>query len=282
MKLAHKWMMGHSGGTGVPNLIGKQAGQWSYVRTWTAPDSVEGFDMSPDGTKLTVLLGPPSSRFETFTMSTPFDLSTATSAAQLGAGGLGSLRGVSYGKDGLIIYSAKFAGTAAAKHWSLDTSDYVIPTSNPQTNESSVNHNGYTVTADLAEDGIHLYKRRLSPSGTHILRYSINPANDVTGGVDEADQTHGPGVDRVQGVSISPDGTEIWCIDSVCTPRCSTLSTAYDLDSAGAWAVGSSLTEPGTDPNGMKMMWQGGMMYIHGGTTNGDNVYQYEYTGTDV
>lgn len=283
MKLAHKWMMGHTGGSGGGSLIGTDPDTWSHVRTYTAPEEWFGFTMSPDGTKFVAIRDPFYREVRQYDMSTAYNMTTGTLTSTVSHGAQ-DIRGLSYGSDGSILYALKKQTTSNTRHFSIECADYVVDTTPTLSESGNLSSENWSYRHDVGDNGTTIITRRTTGgSGTAILRYTMSIANDVTSG-GNSDQTFNlaaRGDGTVTALKLAPGGAGIWHIDGATKLIYTPLSTAFDLTTVGTSDVAASaFSEPST-VEGMEMLWQGGFLYIFE-KSNPSKVYQYEYTGTDV
>ena len=238
--------------------------------------------MSLDGTIATWAIGGANAGSDQYTLSTPWDFSTATKTTSnftkiVPAGHTASYTSnqMAFSNDGNSLYvnAGASGGTTTSIYqynmsspWSLGTASYA--------NKSFTFTHG-TIIGDLIfnNDGSKMYiPRRIS--GTEFYQYSLSSAYDITTATDDG-ITFDPGVD-LNGLAFNANGTYLYAIydpsDTNYIKQWS-LSTPYDLSTATAGSdifLGDATTEAA--PTGLAF----GNDQIHVSGQQFDNVRTYD------
>lgn len=228
---------------------------------------------TPDGTKM-ILLGISNDTFYEYSLSTAFDISTASYTSN--SFSLGSQSGSIYGsffkEDGTKIYALDLYRTiyqySISTAWDITTASY-------DNKDFTASFSHVTSPRDLwlKSDGTKMYILDAGTDAVH--QYSLSTAYDIsTSSYDSVSLS----VSSQDGTPISiffnPNGTAFWVqgFDNNTIYEYA-LTTAWDLSTASYSSVSFSTSSQTSFAFGMAFSSGGDKMYVS--DNSGDIIYQY-------
>lgn len=236
-----------------------------------------------DGTVMYVMGGQDPSKIAQYTLSTAWDVSTASYANKVY-----SLRdnniywgeGMFFKSDGSVLYavssySLKVHQFSLSTPWDISTASY----SNASTSLSAVDSEPSGIY--FRADGLKMYLA--GNAGDSIYQFSLSSAWDITtasyDSVSYAIWSHISGVGTTQGVYFKDDGIKMFTVDSASDRIYQyTLSSAWDLSTAVYDNVSFSVSSQSAVPSDIFIKTDGGKLYL----TEYTNVYVYQYSLADT
>jgi len=233
----------------------------------------EGLYFKPDGLSMYVV-GPGGSAVDQWTLSTAFDVSTATYASKTFSfsGQDINCGDIHFKPDGTKMYMIG-ASSDTVYQYSLSTAWDVSTGSYDSKSKSIAAQETVPEGLTFKPDGTKMYV--CGGQGDDINEYNLSAAWDVSTASFLQNQSVSATTGNPHSVRFNDDGTELYVIDSDSADRSVyifTLSTAYDvstLSAAGSFYVGDQETVP----KGLAFSDSGKKMYVTG--TSNDRVYQY-------
>lgn len=237
--------------------------------------AIQDIDFNSDGTKM-FIVGSSNANIYAYTLSTGFDLSTASFATSFNVGGQDSVpRAVTFSGDGTKMFvsgdiNANIYEYTLTTGFDLSTASYNSVSFDVSTQDSS--------PRGLASnsDGTKFYVS--GNQNDNIYEYTLSTGFDLstasTNNVISFDLSNQSNV--INGIKFNGDGTKLFMVgDSVFEY---TLSTGFDLSTASTNNVISfDLSNQETGPSGLDFNSTGTKMFIVGNAT--DSAYSYD-TGT--
>jgi len=230
--------------------------------TLSEPNSY-GITFKPDGTAF-YYCGVSLDRIQMYTLSTPWDLSTATYTNNYSVGS--NPRDISFSDDGTKMFVVHSSGDKIKRYdlstaWDVTTSSLNSNTYNPTTN-------GQPRGLTLEQSGTKLF---ITDVG-NLRSYSLSTAYDLST-ASVVSTTTLVANNYGSAPQFNPSGTKLWVISSNQTLKQYSLSTAWDISTLSGDTPSLSFTsQDGTMP-GMYIKPDGSKVYAVGLST--DKVYQY-------
>ena len=234
--------------------------------------SPRGIALSSDGTKM-YFLGANSDSVYEYTLSTAFDVSTASYASvNLDASSQDTTpEGFAFNANGTKLYVAGSNTDAVYQYtlstpWSLSTASYA------NLNANLANQTSLPEGIAFSSDGANMYI--VNNADNSILQYSLDPrfnleAADYTGTRTSISSQEG----NPTGVVFNNDGTAMYIIGYTDNVYQYTLSTAFDTDTATYANKSFNLTSQVGYATGMSFNNDGTRMFILGDSA--DKIWQY-------
>jgi len=222
-----------------------------------------GITFKPDGTAF-YYCGVSLDRIQMYTLSTPWDLSTATYTNNYIVGS--NPRDISFSDDGTKMFVVHSSGDKIKRYdlstaWDVTTSSLNSNTYNPTTN-------GQPRGLTLEQSGTKLF---ITDVG-NLRSYSLSTAYDLST-ASVVSTTTLVANNYGSAPQFNPSGTKLWVISSNQTLKQYSLSTAWDISTLSGDTPSLSFTsQDGTMP-GMYIKPDGSKVYAVGLST--DKVYQY-------
>jgi len=251
-----------------PTNYAVENGVYTNVSMATGFASSTNVVFSTDGTK--VYFHESGTRYGNYaTLSTPSDLSTASSLTSYSVRNGTSTQGLTFNPTGTMLYYVNNSGNI-----------YISPLSTAW--DISTRHSetiislgiGNPVDFQFNNDGTKAYTMR---SG-NIYFWPLSTAYDFT--------TRGSIVSKYlviggqEGFRFNSDGTKLFTLHGQTSPGARiveySLSTAYDTTSVGAGTTHSDIGTQVSDPRGFTFSHDGTNFYVVG--ENNTNVYEYSFT----
>ena len=215
-----------------------------------------GVSISSDGTILYVINNTAKNVYS-FTLSTAWDVTTATSRSQSNiASDFSNPTGVTFNDDGTKMYICDF-DFVTVKEYALSTAwDETTASLNDTTSISGL-ISGFSGLYDLAFSGDGTVAFVCAYGNTQVAKLSLSTAFDMSSASFTSGDVFTEG--GVTGVDISPDGkTLLTHIYNSASSKIYTLSTAYDITTRGTASTVTTVTNSGPSElrNGMLFMAQ--------------------------
>jgi len=195
-----------------------------------ASNSVYGLHFKPDGTKMYVTGAVGTSLFQ-YSLSTAWDLSTASYDSKSLTGLSGYNYGLSFNDDGTVVY---VGGTSGIATYPLSTA-WDISTAGSRTTYTSWDDT-YSYVIAFNSDGTRLYK-----VNTDIRQYDLSTAYDISSigtAPFQHDGLFDPFFYSPSGLQFNSDGTEMYVSDDANdTIVRYKLSTAWDITTATEYGL---------------------------------------------
>lgn len=242
---------------------------FSVASEETVPTNI-GF--SDDGTNM-YIIGVISDKIHQYTLSTAWDLSTASYASKSLTTDDSSPRDFTFKPDGTKVY---FCGTTndTTYQYSLSTAWDISTATTDNKSFSSSTQDGSPVGIKFKNDGSKVYI--VGATNDTIYQYSLSTAWDIsTASYDSVSFDLSTQQTSPQGIEFNPDGTTFFVPSIESGNRRIykyTLSTAWDISTASYASVNFD-TSSEDAPWGLAFKSDGSKMYIVG--TGSDTVYQY-------
>ena len=229
---------------------------------------MEGIFLKPDGAKV-YSVGYAGDTIEEYSMSTPYDLSTATYTQSFSVAGQETVPSdVFFKPDGTKMYVCGYTGDdvneyALSTAWNISTASFTDTFSvSAQANQPD--------GIAFKPDGTKLYV--MNGSNKTVYQYSVSTAWDVsTSSYDSVSFSVSSQDTTPRGVRFKPDGTKMYVVgttnDSVYEYN---LSTAWDVSTA---SYVQSFSTGVANPAGVDFSSDGSNMYITDAA--GDDLIQY-------
>jgi DNA-binding beta-propeller fold protein YncE len=207
------------------------------------------------------------------TLSTPSDLSTASSLTSYSVRNNISVQGLTFNPTGTMLYYVGYSGniyiSALSTAWDISTrgSETIISL-------------GISIPTDFQfnNDGTKAYVMR----SANIYVWTLSTAYDFTTRGTRIGQSLGSG--DQQGFRFNSDGTKLFTLHGQDNSGARivefSLSTAYDINSIGAGTTHSDIGTQVSDPHGFTFSHDGTNFYVVG--ENNTNVYEYSFTSNVI
>lgn len=232
----------------------------------------------PDGTKM-YIVGETTDTVYEFTLSTPWDQSTAVQTASFPVSEDGTPSGIRFKPDGTKMYISgrsndKIYQYSLSTAWDVSTGSY---------DSKSLDVSGETLTNQelhFRSDGKKVYVLGGDGIGTkYVYQYSLSTAWDAsTGSYDTVSFSVNPQESNAQGMSFKPDGSKMYIVGaSNNTVYQYSLSTPWDLSTTAYDTVLFPIAEEG-NPSAVAFKPDGTKMYIMGFAQK--TVFRYSMTST--
>jgi len=205
----------------------------SFVSSLTPPSGSDHRDVrvSPDGTVLFTVEG---TSIQRMTLSTAYDITTGSYAGSYNANGVSSaFQGFAFNPNGQQLYLIDSGGEQI--HRVYFPTGFVLSNETPQASIGV--YLGNSLGIDISDNGLHIY---VSSTNGLVTQKVLSNAYNSGGGfsashqldVGAANLTSSYTGDRLEGLSISPDGTKLLVAIYPSTIAEYTLSTPYYVSSA--------------------------------------------------
>jgi hypothetical protein len=252
------------------NNYAVENGVYTNVSMATGFTSSTNVVFSTDGTK--VYFHESGTRNGNYaTLSTPSDLSTASSLTSYSVRNNISVQGLTFNPTGTMLYYVGSSGniyiSALSTAWDISTrgSETILSLGIPSPIDFQFNN-----------DGTKAYTMR---SG-NIYLWPLSTAYDFT--TKGSIVSKSLGISGQEGFRFNNDGTKLFALHGQASPGARiveySLSTAYDITSAGAGTTHSDISTQLSDPRGFTFSHDGTNFYVVG--ENNANVYEYSFTST--
>jgi hypothetical protein len=231
--------------------------------------NARGMAFRPTGLELFILDSSGSgSTVSKYTLSTAWDISTATAAGVTSTNLGNDVMGLSFSSDGTKMYSSR----------PPDTQVRQFPLSTAWDITTAGSHSVWTVPG-----GVGTYDAEFSPDGTKVfvakgttktvVRHDLSTAWDITtaGSAHSTLDTTSAVDTQTNGVVLSPDGYRLVVLDDK-SFHSYTLTTAYDLSTASYDNI-EKLPPTGTSPKAITSSLDGVNFYSTDASLN--SAYQY-------
>ena len=239
--------------------------------------TAKSVDFKPDGTKM-YIVGGNENRVYQFTLSTAWDLSTASddSVSYFFDGQGNSPTGVKFKPDGTKMYRVGASNTIVYQYslstaWDLSTGSYDSVSFDAVSFETVPQVSSLS-SVGFKPDGTKMYV--LAGGTNSVYQYTLSTAWDVStayisSGLSISSQDSSPG-----DIAFKPDGTKMYITgadnDSVYQYS---LSTAWDLSTGSYDSDSFDTSSQDGNPKGLAFKHDGTKMYVVG--AGNINVYQY-------
>jgi len=258
LSLVQGWMLGSASYDSV-----------SYNATQEANPTA--LDLSPDGTVM-IVTGETSDSFQFYTLSTAFDVSTASHAGSVSTGH-SRANGARFGDSGNQVYAVdRVQGTVRSIPLSTAYDYSSAGTATASTALGTLSSNANTASLGLAfkTDGTKMYTIQ---NGT-VYEYGLSTAWDIStlSYTTSFSMTSQDG--NSQEIDFSSDGTKMFYLGGTSNIIYQyDLSTAWDVSTASYSNTSFSVNSQDIYARGICFGDSGKTMYMIG--TNNDTVYQY-------
>jgi len=274
-----------SGGT-------ETAGSVSYDIAGASYDSVSfsvagqdtvplSIDFNNDGTKMYILGGTNDTIYQ-YTLSTAFDLSTASydSVSFSVASQDTSPQGIAFNTNGTKLFLIGYANDSVHQY-SLSTSFDLSTASYDSVSFSVSGQDSVPTGIAFNSDGTKMYMAGYISRS--VYSYSLSTAFDLsTASYDSVSFSVSSEITDLSDITFNNNGTKMFVVGSTNGSIYQyTLSTAFDVSTASYGSVSFSTSSQDSSPYGMAFMGDGTKLYVVGITN--DSVYQYStvsYTQT--
>jgi len=232
----------------------------------------DGIFFKPDGTKVFIVESG-ALTVKQFTLSTPWDISTATSP-QSQAFGITSLQGLFFNPDGTKMYLAD-AFSTLIKRYSLSSAwDVRTATADITDTMSVATQTTNPTSIFINSNGTKLYVATQNAGVGKVYQYTLSTAWSLSGGSYASKSltttTQEPGTN---GLFIRPDGTKLYIVgDSSDKVWRYTMSTPEDISTATSDSDSFSVATQESDARSIFFKPDGTKFYVSGYTYKG---YQY-------
>ena len=255
----------------VVNAMGSQSSFSYTLSTMVAGDTFSvasqqtgprGCEVSQDGTKIYVVGTTPDSVHQ-YTLSTAFDLSTASYASKtLDCSGQDSnLSGMCFSTNGTRLYV--WGGASAAMYqynlstaWDLSTASYASKSYDP-----AELYSAYSMR--FSGDGTKLYLG--AGDATTIFQYTLSTAWELNTASYASKSYNTAGY--VVGLIFRNSGAKMLILEGATVKQYS-LSTAWDVSTASYDSVSLSVSATASGPRGLSQGSTEEKLFFSGGTTN--------------
>lgn len=256
---------GGSGGWSFPNLS-----SFSYDSVSLGTNELTGLSMSSDGYNLYVSVAN-TNGVDQWSLSTPFDLSTATYTYSLDTSSVDTNeRGVAISSDGSKLY---FLGiNSDSVHQYAMSTPYDLSTASLDTSFSVASQYGLPMDVAFSPDGTNMYVSGYNNSSGYW--YTLSTAWDVDTASFSGSTSAFTQENTIFGLNVSADGTQFFvCGNGSDTLYMYNASTPFDLTTVSYSGESFFLGAQATEPTGITWSADGSKMYISCALT--DEVYQY-------
>ena len=231
-----------------------------------------GLAVNNDGTKM-YLIGPFSDAVHQYSLSTAWDLSTASyDSVTLSVSAQDTFPyGVSFNNDGTKLYVVGSNGDSVYQY-SLSTAFDLSTASYDSVSFSFSSQTGGPYTAIFNNDGTKMY---VSSGAAHdVFQYSLSTAFDIsTASYDSVSLSIAAQSNNPRDLSFNSTGTKLYVVgldqDTVFQYG---LSTAYDLSTASYDSVSFNVGSQSPQPSGLAFSTDGAKMYV---LERAGVIYQY-------
>jgi len=280
------WQYNNDAGTTV--TVGFDIANASYENKSFSVTAQEvnprGIDISADGTVM-IMIGNTSDDIFYYTLSTPFDVSTASYTGFINQTDAVP-NGCRFGDNGTKIFVPGNSGAYKVESIPLSTA-YDVSTAGSSTLSSSLNTLSSGVNVGLQDvafktDGTKMYILDFNDANDRVHEYSLSTAWDIsTLAYTTSSPIFNSQEPTVQGLDFSSDGTKMFIVgQSNDTVYQFNLSTAWDVSSASYSNISFSVSAQETGPGAICFGDNGQKMYIVG--TIQDKFFQYSTGSTTI
>jgi len=232
-----------------------------------------GIAFNNDGTKM-YMVGPISDSVHQYTLSTAFDLSTAgyDSVSFSVASEEGLPYGLAFNNDGTKMYMVGPV-SGSVHQYSLSTAFDLSTASYDNVSFSVASEETEPRDIVFNNDGTKMYIS--GNSNDSVYQYSLSTAFDLsTAGYDSVSFSVASEEANPYGLAFNNDGTKMYVVGPVSdSVHQYTLSTAFDLSTAGYDSVSFSVASEEGSPTDLAFNNDGTKMYVVG--PDSDSVHQY-------
>jgi len=238
---------------------------WTNIKTKTVSDIVTQFRFKPDGTKFYTTEGHFKTTIKEYSLSTAWDISTASYTQTHDFGGSDYVAGFDFNDNGTLIFIIrwKYDGTNqysnVYKH-SL-SSAWDVSTISSSSSQSKRLEGDYAQDLRISSDGTRLYS--IVNNDLKIYQHNLSTGFDLSTLSYANKSIDNPTGGR--GIYLKPDGYKIYSAEIVQYD----LSNSYELDSA------SIAASEGYESNYVVEFKSDGSMFFVAGL-NDSTIYQYE------
>lgn len=244
---------------------------------------VTGVFFAPDGLTMYVIGGQVPADIMQYTLSTAWDVSTATYASKsyrVSGNAIYYPEGLFFKPDGTSVYVV--SGYTNAVHqltlstpWDISTASY------GSANISVSAQDAEASDIYFKSDGLKMYLS--GNGGDAVYQYTLGTAWDITtASYDSVSFTvwsYTPSAGSTNGLFLKDDGTKMYTVDSSSDKIAQfSLGTPWDISTATHDAVDFSVASQSAVPNGIFIKPDGGKLYLAEYT--GKTIYQYSLADT--
>ena len=223
----------------------------------------------PDGLKM-FMLGFSAKTWYEYTLSTPWDLSTASFSVQGGLTEDAAPYGVRFKPDGTKIYHT---GTTSNRVYEYDVSTpWLITTASFLQSYSVVTETSVPIDVAFKPDGLTMFV--LSTSPDEIFQYTLSIAWDVTSAsLTSSKVLLNAETPNPRGFVFKSDGTKLFISDiNIDSATEYTLSTPWDITTL-SFDNAFDVSNEDNEPRGIYVNYDLSLLFIAGNQTN--TVYKY-------
>jgi 6-phosphogluconolactonase (cycloisomerase 2 family) len=234
----------------------------------------QGLTFKDDGTKLYVV-GTGSDRIRQYSLSTPWDVTTATLEASSPGTITGNPASVTFKPDGTVVYVVIISNDQVAQY-NLST-PWDITSISANGVKSVTTQDTVPRDVEFNVDGTKMYM--LGDINNLIYQYSLSTPWDVTTATSDAISAGfgASGVTNPNGFNIKSDGTTVFVANSTATATSAiyqfTMSTPWDLSTLTYDTLSFNVSSQGLQPGSVFVGDSGTKMYTV--DYNVDSVFQY-------
>ena len=230
----------------------------------------EGLAFSSDGTKMYVV-GSSTDYVYQYTLSTAWDVSTASYSSKSKATGELTPSGITFNSDGTKMYIIGNTGDTV-RYFILSTA-WDISTANFSTSYSVSTQVAVAEGLYFSSDGTGMYV--IDSTSDSVYQYILSTAWDISTASYGSKTISVATQDLIpNGISFSSDGTKMYMIgDSNNVAYQYTLATAWDVSTATYATKSFTISPQETEMGGVVLSSDGTKMYLPGGTN--DMISQY-------
>ena len=263
--------------TSASSTLGYSLASPSYVQHYnTGSESLQTSDVAfnADGTKMYVLSIDPGGMIYQYSLSTAYDISTASyDSVTLNVTAQSvATYGFHFKPDGTKLYVSA-VNTDVIYEYALSTGFDLSSASYTDSFATGLTH---PMGIDFSPDGT---KMILGTNGASVQYYTLSTAWDVSTATSVGAMT---AQGAIRGVSYNADGTKLFaCSYTGDEVFQYSLSTAYDATTGSYDSVSYDTTSQTTTPTGLLFADSGTKMYVVDADTGSDGVYQYTTTETN-
>ena len=233
-----------------------------------------GIAFNNDGTKM-YMVGYTSDRVYQYSLSTAFDLSTASydSVSFFVNPQETAPRDLTFNNDGTKMYVVG-NGSRSANQYTLSTAFDLSTASYDSVNFSFASQDITPYDIIFNSDGTKMYMA--GGSNNFIFQYSLSTAFDLsTVSYDSVSFDVSSNQASNYSIAFNSDGTKMYVVDGLTTNSVHQygLSTAFDLSTLSYDNISFSFSSQETNPSGIAFNSSGTKMYVVGNSS--DTIYQY-------
>ena len=235
--------------------------------------SPQGIALSADGTAL-FIVGTQNSRVFQYTLSTPYDVSTATSSGKSFSVAAQETfpYGLAFSADGTALFVAGFDSNSIFQYTLSTPYDVSTATFSGKSVDIHEDHGLFHLAFNPAGTRMFVY----ADHGRTLYQYTLSTPYDVSTAsfVNKDFSFNGVINPDPKGFAFTADGTTLFVADSsLDVVQQYTLSTPYDLATVSYANKRVSIAGEDATPSGIVFNPESTIMFVVGGQTN--RVYQY-------